>query len=100
VDGVAKRARGNRPVVSARRRRTPPTAEAAPSRLASACYGDSGSPLFLGGSNVQAALFHTTAGPCTGTAYHQRLDTPAEQAFLAPYLPRRHCAHRGHRARR
>jgi hypothetical protein len=55
------------------------------------CYGDSGSPLFLGRSNVQAALFHTTAGAdCTGAGYHQRLDTPAEQAFLAPYLPHHH----------
>ena len=69
-------------------------------RRGTPCYGDSGSPLFLGGSNVQAALFHTTAGPCTGAAYHQRLDTPAEQAFLAPYVPRRHGAHRGHLARR
>ena len=51
------------------------------------CYGDSGSPLFLGGSDLQVAVFHTTAGVCVGAAYHQRLDTPAEQAFLAPYLP-------------
>jgi hypothetical protein len=64
------------------------------------CYGDSGSPLFLGGSAVQVALFHTTTGPCTGAAYHQRLDTPAEQAFLAPYLPPWHGKHRGHHARR
>lgn len=69
-------------------------------RSGTPCYGDSGSPLFLGGSTVQVALFHTTAGPCTGAAYHQRLDTPAEQAFLAPYLPHRHGMHPGHRARR
>jgi len=58
-------------------------------RSGTPCYGDSGSPLFLGGSDVQVAVFHTTAGPCTGAAFHQRLDTPAEQAFLAPHLPHR-----------
>lgn len=58
------------------------------------CYGDSGSPLFLGRSDVQVALFHTTAGACSGPGYNQRLDTPAEQAFLAPYLSHRHGAHR------
>jgi Trypsin-like peptidase domain len=54
-------------------------------RSASPCAGDSGSPLFLGGSNVQVATYHTADG-CYGTGYAQRLDTPAEQAFLAPFI--------------
>jgi hypothetical protein len=57
-------------------------------RSATPCAGDSGSPLFLGGSDVQVATYHTAEG-CYGTGYAQRLDTPAEQAFLAPYLPGR-----------
>ncbi len=59
-------------------------------RSAAPCEGDSGGPLFLGGSDVQVAVFHTFSGsPCGETGYAQRLDTPAEQAFLAPYLPTR-----------
>lgn len=54
-------------------------------RSASPCAADSGSPLFLGGSNVQVAVYHTAEG-CYGTGYAQRLDTPAEQAFLAPFV--------------
>ena len=53
------------------------------------CLGDSGSPQFLGGSNVQVSVYHGGALDCYGTGYAQRLDTPAEQAFLAPYLPTR-----------
>jgi len=48
-----------------------------------ACAGDSGSPQFLAG--VQVSLLHDAPG-CSGIAYAQRLDTPAEQRFLAPYL--------------
>lgn len=54
-------------------------------RSASPCAADSGSPLFLGGSDVQVAVYHTAEG-CYGTGYAQRLDTPAEQAFLAQLL--------------
>lgn len=43
------------------------------------------SPVFLGGSNVQVATYHTAEG-CYGTGFAQRLDTPAEQAFLAPFI--------------
>lgn len=57
-------------------------------RSAAPCEGDSGGPLFLGGSNIQVSVFHTFSGPaCDGTGYAQRLDTPGEQAFLAQYLP-------------
>ena len=50
------------------------------------CYGDSGSPQFLAGTNVQVSLLHDGSGTCGGTSYSQRLDT--ERRFLAPYLPR------------
>ncbi len=53
---------------------------------AALCVGDSGSPQFLGGSNVQVSVFHGGALDCIGTGYAQRLDTPAEQSFLAPFL--------------
>ena len=55
-------------------------------RNAALCLGDSGSPQFLGGSNLQVSVFHDGALTCDGTGYAQRLDTPAEQAFLAPFL--------------
>ncbi len=56
-------------------------------RSASPCAADSGSPLFLGGSDVQVAVYHTAEG-CYGTGYAQRLDNlaPEEQAFLAPFV--------------
>ena len=54
-------------------------------RSAAPCAGDSGSPQFLGGSNIQVSVYHT-ASACTGAGYAQRLDTPAEQAFLAPFI--------------
>jgi hypothetical protein len=53
---------------------------------AALCVGDSGSPQFLGGSNVQVSVFHGGDLGCIGTGYAQRLDTPAEQAFLAPFI--------------
>ena len=51
-----------------------------------ACLGDSGSPQFFAGSNVQLSLLSTTADDCHGTIAGQRLDTPSERRFLAPYL--------------
>jgi hypothetical protein len=54
-------------------------------RSASPCAADSGSPLFLGGSNTEVAAYHTAEG-CYGVGYAQRIDTPAEQAFLAPFV--------------
>jgi hypothetical protein len=53
------------------------------------CYGDSGSPQFLGGANLQVSLLHDVPGTCSGTSHSQRLDTRAEHRFLAPYLPAR-----------
>jgi len=53
-------------------------------RTGALCMGDSGSPQFLGGSNVQLAVFHDTVPGCTGgPSYSQRLDTPAEREFLS-----------------
>jgi hypothetical protein len=52
------------------------------------CMGDSGSPQFLGASNLQISVFHDTAPGCAGgPSYSQRLDTPAERAFLAQFVP-------------
>jgi hypothetical protein len=56
------------------------------SRSGALCYGDSGSPQFLAGSNVQVSLFHDAPGTCLGRSHSQRLDTRAERRFLAPYL--------------
>ena len=53
---------------------------------AALCVGDSGSPQFLGGSNVQVSVFHGGDLGYIGIGYAQRLDTPAEQAFLAPFI--------------
>jgi hypothetical protein len=58
-------------------------------RSGALCYGDSGSPQFLGGSNLQVSLFHDLTSTCTGLGYNQRLDTLAERQFIAPYLPNR-----------
>jgi hypothetical protein len=55
-------------------------------RNAALCLADSGSPQFLGGTNFVVSVFHDGALGCDGTGYAQRLDTPAEQAFLAPFL--------------
>lgn len=53
------------------------------------CYGDSGSPQFLGRSNLQVSLFHDLTSTCTGLGYNQRVDTRPERRFIAAYLPRR-----------
>jgi hypothetical protein len=50
------------------------------------CYGDSGSPQFLGSSNIQVSLMHDVPGTCSGISHNQRLDTLAERRFLAPYV--------------
>lgn len=57
-------------------------------RNAALCLGDSGSPQFLGGSNVAVSVFHGGDLGCDGAGYGQRLDTAAEQAFLAPFIGR------------
>jgi hypothetical protein len=49
------------------------------------CLGDSGSPQFLGRTNIAVALFSSPGETCQEMV-SQRLDTRAEQRFLAPYV--------------
>jgi hypothetical protein len=55
-----------------------------------ACTGDSGSPQFLGDSDLAVSLLGGKGreDPCgTGVDGAQRLDTPAEREFLADFVP-------------
>lgn len=52
-----------------------------------ACFGDSGGPDLLPGTNVAVGL--TSFGSnsiCSGPSYAYRLDTPAAQSFIAQFL--------------
>ena len=54
-----------------------------------ACFGDSGGPDLLPGTNVAVGL--TSYGSnsiCSGPSYAYRLDTPAAQSFVAQFLAR------------
>lgn len=50
------------------------------------CLGDSGSPQFLGDSNVVVSTFSRHPTTCRGTSRAQRLDTTAAQEFLAQFV--------------
>ncbi len=52
------------------------------------CYGDSGGPIFLGGSssNQLVALTSTGDAACTATSVNYRLDTQEARAFLDNYV--------------
>lgn len=50
------------------------------------CLGDSGSPQFLGESNLQVSLMSRDPERCQGTILNQRLDTPSERRFVADYV--------------
>jgi V8-like Glu-specific endopeptidase len=50
------------------------------------CYGDSGGPNFLGGSNVVAATTITGDAICRSTNVDYRLDTPSARDFLDDYV--------------
>jgi trypsin len=50
------------------------------------CYGDSGSPKFLAGTNRIVAITVTGDLPCRATSVDYRLDTSAAQSFLAQYV--------------
>jgi hypothetical protein len=52
-------------------------------RAGSLCQGDSGSPQFLGGSDLAVSILHESDRLCSGPSLSQRLDTPAAHAFLA-----------------
>ena len=45
-------------------------------RAGALCQGDSGSPQFLGDSDVAVSLLHASDPLCNGTSRSQRLDTP------------------------
>jgi hypothetical protein len=50
------------------------------------CFGDSGSPQFLGESNVAVSVFSDHGGECAGPFISQRLDTRSERRFLAGFV--------------
>jgi hypothetical protein len=51
------------------------------------CFGDSGGPNLLAGTNVVASVnSYVTNGNCAGVTYSYRLDTASARAFLAPWL--------------
>jgi hypothetical protein len=59
----------------------------ASNRQGGLCYGDSGSPQFLGDTNLAVALFSEHDEDCRQDIFAQRLDTRSERNFLARYLP-------------
>ena len=50
------------------------------------CFGDSGSPHFLGNSNVSVGLTHLPTGNCNAAVSATRLDTPSARAFLGRFV--------------
>jgi len=50
------------------------------------CYGDSGSPQFLGDTNLVLSIFSRHPTTCRGTLRAQRLDTAAAREFLAQFV--------------
>jgi hypothetical protein len=50
------------------------------------CYADSGSPQFLGETNVAVSVFSDHGGECAGPFVSQRLDTRSERRFLAGFV--------------
>jgi hypothetical protein len=54
--------------------------------LGGSCFGDSGSPKFIAGTNLIVAI--TTGGDpnCRSLNYNYRLDTPEARAFLGQFV--------------
>ena len=50
------------------------------------CTGDSGGPLFVGGSDTEAALMSWEDTQCRASAFGIRLDTRSARAFLADWI--------------
>jgi Trypsin len=50
------------------------------------CFGDSGSPHFLGHSNISVAVTHLPTGNCNGAVSATRLDSPSARSFLADFV--------------
>ncbi|WP_412537906.1 trypsin-like serine protease [Longispora sp. K20-0274] len=51
------------------------------------CYGDSGGPDFLDGTDLVAGTTITGDGPCYATNVIYRLDTDSARAFLGAFVP-------------
>jgi hypothetical protein len=52
------------------------------------CFGDSGGPDLLGGTNVVLGVnSFVNSNNCTGVTYSQRVDTPSEMGFITSFLP-------------
>jgi hypothetical protein len=51
-----------------------------------ACFGDSGGPNFLSGTNIVLAITSAGMKNCNGISFSQRLDTAEALAFLAPFV--------------
>jgi len=51
-----------------------------------AFYADGGGPAF-NAAGTQVAVTVSGDTMCKATGIYQRIDTPAAQAFLSPYLP-------------
>lgn len=54
--------------------------------LGGVCFGDSGSPKFIAGTNSIVAITTGGDGRCRSLNYNFRLDTPDARAFLTPYV--------------
>jgi hypothetical protein len=54
--------------------------------LGGVCFGDSGSPKFLEGTNSIVAITTGGDGNCRSLNYNYRLDTPEARAFLEAYV--------------
>ncbi len=50
------------------------------------CYGDSGGPHFLTGTNVVVSITVTGDAPCKATDKTYRIDTASARAFLSQFL--------------
>ena len=51
-----------------------------------ACFGDSGGPNFISGTNTVVAITTSGLKNCNGISYSERLDTPGALQFLSPFV--------------
>jgi hypothetical protein len=50
------------------------------------CFGDSGGPNFISGTNTVVAITTSGLKNCNGISYSERLDTPGALQFLSPFV--------------